>query len=391
MPWEKSAICTLIARKVSQEVIEILDPFKTFSNHFSLNENSIEGRGVKFQIKGKLHLFGVGKAASFQVEAFLRFLKGSALKERLGICLSYTQKGYSINSSTFLQLEGDHPLVSEENLKRTETFIEHLGKVGAGDTIVFFLSGGSSALLELPKDEVSFKDLQKESEKLLESGFGISEINAKRKEFSQVKGGGLLTFIKTSNILQFVTCDIPNGRIEDVGSGPLLKGGKSDPVSLVFQSADILLDELIQKHGEFLKGQIYDCSLEEMEEDLIKVLESQDKDHFFHVSGGEAPIILKGDFGQGGRNTHFVLSFAEKIYQRKEWQDIKILSLASDGTDGNSPCAGAFIDFGLFSENEAIPFLESFNSYKYFERINALLVTGPTKTNVMDLRILWRE
>lgn len=300
---------------MASEVVELLDPKFVFKNLLSINDNIILLQGKRFEVVGKVHLFAAGKAASYELKAFKEILSQSSLKSKIGKCVSLTKDGHTVEDPDIVELEGTHPVVTEKNLEMTRRFIDQLKEVSEQDTLVFLLSGGASALMEMPKEGMSFEELKAEHTRVLNSGMNINEMNRVRKSLSQVKDGGLLTFIPTEKIIQFITCDIPNENLPDVSSGPLLGQDKTKhPPTFKTQSATKLLDSFCDNEPRRVRGEIFDCVLEEMEEKLLKALPEADE---ILVSGGEATIQVPPKAGKGGRNTHFVLSFAQKIYQDK--------------------------------------------------------------------------
>lgn len=376
-----------LVQQITKEAIDFLDPEKCFRDVFEFYHNQVALEGKMLEIKGKLHVFGLGKAASYQVSAFKKVMKENGYLECLGRCVSYTKMGHTVEDDTIFQLQGDHPVVSLQNLENTKKFIKELSLISENDTLFFFLSGGGSALLELPHEGMSFDDFVNKQVELLNSGKTISEMNSERKTMSQVKDGGLLSHIPTQNIFQFITSDIPSPRMQDVSSGPLLglKGSIREN-SFVVQSASTLLKRLCS-HPNRVMGEIYDCSLEVG----LKSFPMPSGEQVL-FSGGEMPVTISETAqGKGGRNTHFVLALAHKIYNEEKNRDLKIMSLATDGGDGPTDAAGAYIDFELYRSLEASSFLNDFNSYEYFEKLGTLIKTGPTRSNVMDLRVLWRE
>lgn len=376
-----------LVQQITKEAIDFLDPEKCFRDVFEFYHNKVTLEGNLLEIKGKLHLFGLGKAASYQVSAFKKLMKENGYQDFLGRCVSYTKVGHGVEDSAIFQLEGDHPVVSLKNLENTRRFIKELSLISYKDTLFFFLSGGGSALLELPHEGINFDDFVNKQVELLNSGKTISEMNSERKAMSQVKDGGLLSHIPTQNIFQFITSDIPSPRMQNVSSGPLLgqKGSIIDR-SFVVQSEGVLLKRLCD-HPNRIMGEVYDCSLEV---GLKNFPVPSAKQLLF--SGGEMPVTMSETAnGKGGRNTHFVLALAHKIYREEKNSDLKIMSLATDGGDGPTDAAGAYIDFELYRSLEATSFLNDFNSYEYFEKLGTLIKTGPTRSNVMDLRVLWRE
>lgn len=377
--------------EITGEVLKLLDPYESLIRKVQVYHNEVRGEGLSLKVDRKLHVFALGKAASFQLKSFLKVLEETALESKIGMCVSYTKRDHTVLDDRIIELEGDHPLMSESNLDTSNDFINYLERIPEEDALIFLLSGGASALLERPKEGMNFTDLRNAHQDLLHSGLGINEMNKKRKELSSVKGGGLKTHLKTNKILQFITCDIPNEKLEDVGSGPLLSGDRSDPDTILLQSASVLLNELRGMHPNFSLGKIYDCPIEEMVQDLEREIADLREKKFVHISGGEATVNVTSFDGLGGRNTHFVLSMANKLYKEKKNRHLHIMSLGTDGSDGNAPCAGAYINYELWKSKQDERYLKEFDSYTYFKELGTLIVTGPTKTNIMDLRAIWRE
>lgn len=374
---------------IVNEVLELLDPYQNFNRMIKVYHNSLEVQGKTFEIKNKLHIFATGKAASFEADAFLKILDNSPLINHLEQVVSYTKHGHTVNNDRIEQLTGSHPVLTEENINKTRIFLKKLQNIHKDDTVVFLLSGGASALLELPNPDLDFLKLQRIHKSLLSSGKGINEMNRERKRLSQVKNGKLLNFIPTRRIIQFITCDIPNEKLEDVSSGPLLSfsNKESHPYTIKSQSASKLIENL-GHISNMIPGKIYDCSLTELMDDLEHHLPQKNS---IVISGGEAPIKLPSFHGEGGRNTHFVLAFAHKIYTNEKNRNIHIMSLGTDGGDGPTDAAGAYLNYDLYTKLSAEKYLKDFNSYHYFDKLGTLIKTGPTKTNVMDIRFLWRE
>jgi glycerate-2-kinase len=379
-----------IVKDLVREILMTLDPNLNFRDILASKGCYLTVKGEKFLVTGRLHVFALGKAASFQVQAFLNLISNSPNDFKLGEIVSYTKDEHTVNDGSFMEFEGSHPVISERNIKNTLIYIEKLSEISLDDTLVFLLSGGGSSLLELPIKGLSFEDLHSEHEKLLESGLNINDMNKRRKELSQVKNGGLLKFLNTRNIIQFVTCDIPNEKIEDISSGPLMSDEDNfdNPRTYMLNSGSRLLENLCSGKTDRIMGKIYDCSIDVAINDLMQRLPNRGEKLF---TGGEIPIMVTSKSGKGGRNTHFVLAFAERLYKDDANRDIKILSIGTDGGDGPTDAAGAYIDFDLFKNNNHEEYLATFNSYEYFEKIGTLIKTGPTKTNVMDLRCIWRD
>ena len=369
-----------------KETLSYLDPYKNFVSKIKIYHDCFMIEDVKIKISGKVHLFSVGKAASYELLALKKYLTN---RVEFGQLVSLTKENHTVSDGDILQLEGTHPLITEKNISHTKIFLEKIATIPPQDTLLFLLSGGASALLELPLKGLNLEELKEYHQDLLNSGKGINEINKERKTLSQVKNGKLSNFIKTKNILQLITCDIPNENLTDVGSGPLYPdSGEIDYVtSIKTQCATDLLNFLTKKYDGINEGS-FDGSLEEL---IKKQMENLPKKEERYFSGGEATFEVPKNAKKGGRNTHYVLCMAEKVYKDPKNHDLHIFSLGTDGTDGPTDAAGAYINYQMYKKLDATKFLNCYNSYEYFEKVGGLIKTGPTKTNVMDLRCIWRE
>ena len=404
------------ANKLVKDVLEILNPDKIFPQLVKVENNSIFviNEGYKQEITGKkIHIIGVGKAASYEVRSFKNTLINLGQKNRLGLCLAYTKYKHTVLDEGILQLEGSHPEMSENNLMRTQEFLDSLVKLPREDTCLFLLSGGASALLVKPKKEISLEQKIEINHGLLHSGLNINDMNEIRKSLSEVKNGKTLKCIPCRQVIQFINCDIPNLDIRDVGSSPLVykelnyekinnylskhntklqtEVSQIRKITSIFSSGPHkLLDELVKLYGEStIKGELLDCTFEDALKYYSKEVSRIGEQ--IHLSGGEATINVTNFSGKGGRNTHFVLGLAHYLYKKPEFQDLNILSLGTDGTDGPTDAAGAFINFEMYQKLDPTIFLTEFNSYAYFEKVGGLIKTGPTGTNVMDIRFIWRN
>ncbi len=372
-------------RDLMDDILESLDPFKSYSKLLDFYHDRVQIKGFELPIKNDLYIFGTGKSASFEVQALKKLIESSPTAGRLKGAFAITKNGHTVEDS-FKQWEGDHPLVSEKNISNSLEFVEKLKNISENDAIIFLTSGGTSSLLEIPRADLTFKQLQSEHQRLLNSGLNINEMNRQRKLLSQVKGGGLLNFIATDDILQLVTCDIPNEELSDVGSGPLI-GAHRWAKTIMTQNASLLLKNLCDD-GQRINQGVFDGNLSE----LIHILENYNYEKGqFYIGGGEATIAVGSANGLGGRNTHFVLALAYQLYKDPEKRDLKICSIGTDGSDGPTDAAGAYIDYNLFKSLDYTEYLENFDSYHYFKKLGTLIRTGPTKTNVMDIRMIWRE
>ncbi|HET7114501.1 MAG TPA: DUF4147 domain-containing protein [Pyrinomonadaceae bacterium] len=318
--------------------------------------------------------------------------------------------------------EGGHPLPNEASLEAAQSVFALLHRANYERALVIFLvSGGGSAMIEWPiTPAVALDDLRRVNELLIGCGARINEINAVRRAFSAVKGGRLAARAPNARIVTLIVSDTNQGDEATVASGPTLPPtDTTDPLDVikryrlelptsvlnpVLKSVSQLtppyrvllgnwtaVEAAQQKAMELgftctLAHDICEQPIQEGCDLLLARLSHENKSCL--ISGGEFSCPVTGD-GMGGRNLETVLRCAIGL----EHQHGVVLSAGTDGIDGNSPAAGAIADETTVARArnlglEPADFLARSDSYSFFEKLNDLVVTGPTGTNVRDLRIL---
>ena len=340
--------------------------------------------------------------------------------------------------------EGGHPLPNEDSLDAAREALKLL-KRARKETFVFFLiSGGGSAMLELPLDErISLDDTIAFHETLVSSGATITEINTVRKYFSAVKGGRLAMAAPAAEKLSLLLADVPLKDLAAVASSPTLPD-KSTPQ----ECAEILKRfELLEKFPQSVREYFEELKLESAParpQDGVAfeharfdtLLSNHDfvnaaRDHAqslgykvvidnscddwdyrdasqyllkrFHelrrefprlclLSSGEVTVKIDGPKGCGGRNQQFSLYSAFDLAQHPD-EPMVVMSAGSDGADGNSPAAGAIADPTTIERARAFRFdpektLKGFDTCPMFTALGDTVMTGPTGNNLRDLRIL---
>ena len=331
---------------------------------------------------------------------------------------------------------GGHPLPDEKSLASARAAFALLDRANAEEaTVVFLISGGGSAMIEWPvSDEISLADLQTANRVLISCGASIAEVNAVRRAFSAVKGGALARRAPRAEMLTLIVSDTNPGDEASVASGPSLDPPThapdaievigqyqldrvlpqsivnavrraEKPTATIDGAHVVLLDNqtainaAAAKAREFVSettilSHVSEQPIQEGCDLLISsLLAQQAEDTFCVISGGEFSCPVRGN-GRGGRNLETALRCAVSL-DNQTGAHFVILSAGTDGIDGNSSAAGAIADettgqgariLGL----DAHEYLARSDSYTFFERLNDLIVTGPTGTNVRDLRILLR-
>ena len=340
---------------------------------------------------------------------------------------------------------GGHPLPNAGSLDAASKALKILGANDSEDTLVLFLiSGGGSALFELPIDAaITLDDLQGVNRALVGCGAVISEMNVVRRFLSAVKGGRLAAAAPRSRQISLYVSDVNSDDLSTVSSGLTMPGvATRADFDRVVERYDLLekfpahvsaliagggLPDLPRANAEDARRRSHHLLLDnrkalleakriaesdfgcvvEIAEDLVEGdVETMMLTHVERVaalrhthrgktvcllSGGEAVCPVRGA-GQGGRNQEFTLRAAIHLNQRG-LSDIVVLSAGTDGIDGNSPAAGSTADSDTLRRAEekgvsAERSLQNSDSFNFFNALGDTIITGPTGNNVRDVRIL---
>lgn len=389
---------------------------------------------------GRLVVVGAGKAAAAMARAAEKHYK-----EHYGAGLSglvITRYAHALPTESVEVVEAGHPVPDEAGLEATERVLRLAHTLDEGDLMLSLVSGGGSALLAAP-DGVSLAQKAELTGALLHSGADITEMNTVRKHLSRVKGGRLAAAAAPARVLSLIISDVAGDDLSAIASGPTVP----DPTT--FSDALAVLDRYglhapaarrhleagvagrvgeTPKPGDTLFGRVENRivassqgSLEAaagffriegiapliLSESLTgeareaakfhAALVRQIKRHAQPVarpcvllSGGETTVTVRGE-GRGGRNSEFALALALEL---RGLEGVYALAADSDGIDGSEDNAGALIGpnvFDVLGVREARAYLENNDAYSFFAATDRLLMTGPTHTNVNDLRMVLVE
>ena len=339
---------------------------------------------------------------------------------------------------------GAHPSPNEISRAAAEAALELLRRADAKTVVVFLLSGGASSMLEAPLlPSVSNAQMASLHRALVESGLPIREMNVVRKHVSSVKGGRLANAAKNALAqTSLIVSDVPEAELDSVASGPSMPdrstweeatailsklGNSSSPWhSVLERMLGAVLPET-PKPGDSIFNRCFWSSILSSH-DLataaaaaasalgfsVHIDNTCDEwdyrragDHLLNravalpagtghvclISTGEVQVQIDGPSGLGGRNQHFALWCAGELERRSAC--LTVLSAGSDGIDGNSPAAGAIIDKTTWAEARAAGSnperaLATFDSFPLLKTLNLTIETGPTGTNLRDLRLFLR-
>ncbi len=387
-----------------------------------------------------IYLVGTGKAAAPMALAMEQIL-GNRINEGL----INTKHGHGLPLKRLKLREVGHPVPDEAGMRGAEAILSLVQGAKDKDLIICLISGGGSALLPLPVEGISLKEKQELTSLMLRCGATIHEINAIRKHISRIKGGRLAEASWPARLATLILSDVVGDSLDVIASGPTVPDESTFEDCLVIISKYRLESEVPFSIRNYLRegaaGRRQDTpkpgnacfartqnvivgsniqaimasasearrlgyhplvlsSLIEGEtREVAKVHTAIAKEIVRTgnptrrpaclISGGETTVTLRGE-GRGGRNQEFVLAAALEM---KGLDRSVILSAGTDGTDGPTDAAGAIADGNTVRRSlnkgmDPASYLERNDSYNFFSKIGDLLITGPTKTNVMDLRII---
>ena len=371
------------------------------------------------QIDKEVYLLAVGKAA---FNMALEASRHVSIKEGIVISKYGHISGSIKNVECF---EAGHPIPDRNGLKASEEAIRMCEDLKSDDIVLFLLSGGASALFESPL--IPLERLQDLSTQMLKKGLNIFEINAVRKKLSRVKGGRFGDLCKPAKVYSIILSDVLSDRLDTIGSGPTVRDETGTQETLkILESHDIDLCEDIRKIIlSSAPGKADNCenivigsvrmlcrkAMKEAERLGYKAvliddhidMEARDAGQFLFekiqeyrgsgedvalIMGGETIVHVKGK-GLGGRNQELVFSQMKNI---AGMDDVLIMSVGSDGTDGPTDAAGGYVDGSSYEKlkkagGDFEALLEDNDSYHGLKMIDSLIFTGPTGTNVNDISI----
>ncbi len=400
---------------------------------YSDEKLSIQGKNYDLRRYNNVHLLGSGKAVIPMAKA-MQTLLGDKISESL-LVGAYENHEALLNTE---YIKSTHPLPSQQSLKAATALQTSLQSLDEDDFFIYLLSGGNSALVELPEEPITLEEFQTTTDLMLKGGMPIEAINCVRKHLSKVKGGKLALNTRANGVV-LVLSDVLGDDLHAIGSAPLyfdttrftdainaleqyalfdklpksvqtfLREGETgrhpetpkqeDPKikhqllgsnTLVLQKAKNLLEEtgvaatiMPQK----IQGDAHNFARE-----LLDFADEHQGERHVYLFGGEATVNVRGE-GRGGRNQHLALCF---LYGLDGENDVTFLSGATDGVDGNSDAAGALIDMhsrinAIALQIDPLYYLETFDSYTFFTKTGELLTPGPTHNNLLDIVMILVE
>lgn len=384
--------------------------------------------------KGRTLVIGAGKAAASMAATVEQHWTGPLSG------LVITRYGHGVPCASIRVVEAAHPVPDAAGLQATQNIRDLLSGLTADDLVLCLLSGGGSALLMAPAHGLTLADKQAVTRALLKSGATIAEINCVRKHLSAIKGGRLAQMASPARVVTLMISDVPGDDPSTIASGPTLPDPSTRQQALAIleryriTAPPAVRDWLADPASETPKGPdalppghhhiiatpaaaLETAAVRARHLGLTPLILGSDiegeaaavaRHHAAKVreilrgdtiprpcvllSGGETSVTVRGQ-GRGGRNAEFLLALAVELAGEP---GIHALAADTDGIDGSEDNAGAWIAPDTLHRAKqagisAPALLANNDAYGFFQAMDCLLMTGPTRTNVNDFRAILIE
>ena len=431
-----------VALAIFNAAVRAVDPGEAIRRHFTREGSRLRigEETIDLATVGEVVVVGCGKAVAPMAAAVEEILGDRITR---GVVVT---KYDHVQPTRLVQVHvAGHPIPDDAGIAGVHAVLDHIRGLGANDLVLVLISGGGSALTPAPVEGVTLAEKQALTEALLACGADIREMNTLRKHISRFKGGQLARAARPAGVITLILSDIVGDPLDAIASGPTvpdpttyvdalsildkygirektpgsirarLEAGArgeiretpkpGDPLfarvrnMIVGSNIQALEAARAEAHGLGFTAMILSSSIEGETREIARMHAALAREVRTSgnpvrppaclISGGETTVTLRGS-GKGGRNQEFVLAAALDI---AGLPDTVVLSAGTDGTDGPTDAAGAIADGDTCSRALARSLsprtmLEANDAYPFFEELGDLIVTGPTKTNVMDVRLV---
>ncbi|PSF13280.1 glycerate kinase [Marinobacter fuscus] len=379
---------------------------------------------------GRTVVIGAGKGAAAMAAAFERAWEAAGNDAGL-TGLVVTRYGHGADCRHIQVLEASHPMPDELGEKAARQMLEAVRDLGEDDLVVALVSGGGSALMTLPAEGLTLPQKQAINRALLRCGAPIREINTVRRHLSAIKGGRLVVAAHPAKVVTYLISDVPGDDPTLIASGPTLPdntqprdaleilerygieipdevrqhlisddsapapdspGFARDETIMLAKASDALDAATEAARGAGLDVRVLGDNLEGESRELgashvamALELQQQIDKPLLILSGGETSVTVLGE-GRGGRNAEYLLGAYTAL---KGAPGVHVLAIDTDGIDGSEDNAGA--SFGPEDWSSSLSpeqYLARNDAYGFFEQLDRLIFTGPTRTNVNDFRAI---
>ncbi|HLC60532.1 MAG TPA: DUF4147 domain-containing protein [Candidatus Nanoarchaeia archaeon] len=385
--------------------------------------------------KGKIYVIGFGKASAAMASALEKIIPKEHITAGIVNCSTNSIKTEKIKINM-----ASHPVPDERGVNGTKRMLDIAKKARKGDTVIFLISGGGSALLPDPAEGITLKDLKRMTEMMIKSGAKSYELNNLRKHTSMLKGGNFARTLQPARVISLILSDVINPN-DVTASGPTCpdnstfrqsyeilkkhKLWKKVPQSVtrhIKKGMQGKIPETVKPNEKFL-GNVhnytiadYRTALEAMGEKaaelgfdteilpehtegevknvaakmskIFKRKQKLQKGKFAFIYSSENTVTVKGK-GKGGRNQEYIAYLINEI---KNLSNCVAASIDSDGIDFLPGVGGAIADNSTYSKSQKLrldigAFIKNNNSFDLHKILNTLILTKPTNTNVGDINV----
>ncbi len=426
---------------ILRSALESVDPYQLTSQHILLSKVELGNSQLLVGETQRILLIAMGKASVAMTRAAVEIIGERIIR---GVCVSKVAPEVLPNWPKIDIIYGSHPVPDERSLRAGMAVRDLLQSLTAEDLVLVLVSGGSSALVVDPCEGIFLDDIKTTNQALLRCGATINEMNCVRKHIERLKGGGLARLAQPAKVQALLLSDVIGDDMSVIASGPTV----ADPTTyadalniirkygLEDQLPQAILkhltegskglkpetlkpeDEVIRRVSNTIIGSnrhAIDMAMREAERlgfatrcvsthltgeaglaaqwFLNQCLSSQQplKRPSMSVAGGESTVTVKGN-GKGGRNLHLALAAVNRL---AGMENVALVTLATDGEDGPTDAAGAIVTGETQTKARALEldpddFLNRNDSYAFFEKVDGLIKTGSTGTNVNDLTFFFQ-
>lgn len=430
------------AREIFDAAVRAVDPAEAIRRHLVRQGDrlTIGGEAVDLQRVRRIVAVGLGKAGAPMAAAVEEIL-GDRIEQGVVV----TKYGHLQPTRTIRIHEAGHPMPDDAGIAGAQAVLDQVHGLGSDDLVLVLISGGGSALTPAPVAGITLAEKQALTKALLACGADIREMNALRKHISRIKGGQLARAAAPARVFTLILSDIVGDPLDAIASGPTvpdprtyadalaildkyrirqgipssirthLEAGAAgripetpkpdDPLFrrvrsvMVASNIQALEAAKAEAHRLGFQAMVLSSFIEGETREIARMhaalaLEVRASGNPLTppvclITGGETTVTLKGT-GKGGRNQEFALAAALDI---AGLPDVVVLSAGTDGTDGPTDAAGALADGDTVSRAIGLGLaprvaLDGNDAYPFFQRLGDLVMTGPTRTNVMDVRLV---
>lgn len=425
-------------RRILVEIFEAglsaVRPDSALLSHLQWRDGKLFAGGREYDAtKGKIYVVGAGKGAAPMARALEELLE-----DRLDDGAVIVKYDHSVPLDRLKIMEAAHPVPDEAGVRGAEELLRIAGVAHPEDLVICLFTGGASALLPAPAYGLTLADLKETTSRLLACGASIDELNAVRKHLSAISGGRLAQAAGGARILGIFVSDVIGDKLDVIASGPTAADSSTwqDCLEIIkkYKLQDILPEKVMAVIRAGVAGDIKETPKQgqlgnvnniiiasnsqalaaaavkarelgyEVETEakpmcgeareaasalMVKakhISEERPGVRVCLLAGGETTVTLNGS-GLGGRNQEMALAASIEI---KHDESIHALFAGTDGTDGPTDAAGGFADSQVWQAlgENAQDWLAENDSYHALQKAASLYVTGPTRTNVMDMAIV---